>query len=95
MASSHVGRGSSLGVDGLPYEFYRHFADTLVSVLLRVFNYSFQDTTSASPLSPLLQGVICLIHKKGQPLFELLGYRPIITTWPYLPSWASFGGNLG
>ena len=40
-------------------------------------NSSFQDTTSASPLSALLQGVICLIHKKGQPLFELLGYRPI------------------
>lgn len=70
-------RGSAPGYDGLPYEFYRTYKETLVPVLLKVFNAAFRDAASASPLSPLLAGVICLIHKSGQPADELSGYRPI------------------
>ena len=76
-AFAAVGRGSAPGYDGLPYEFYRHYREILVPVLLHVFNSAFQDTTSPSPLAALLKGVICLLHKLGQPLDELLGYRPI------------------
>ena len=77
LALSSVGRGSTPGIDGLPYEFYRHFSDVLVPVLVRVFNSAFVNTTSTSPLACLLQGIICLLHKLGQPLDELPGYRPI------------------
>ena len=70
-------RGSTPGIDGLPYEFYRAFKDTLVPVLVRVFNAAFQAATEDAPLLPLLMGIICLLHKPGQPVDEISGYRPI------------------
>ena len=77
LALQHASRGSSPGIDGLPYEFYRAFKDTLIPVLLRVFNVAFKDLTYDAPLSSLLVGIICLIHKSGQPVDELSGFRPI------------------
>ena len=76
MALGSAGRGTSPGIDGLPYEFYRHFQDLLIPALVRVFNAAFMDP-SFSPLSTLLRGVICLILKKGQSPFELPGFRPL------------------
>ena len=70
-------RGSVPGIDGLPYEFYRAFKDSLVPVLCRVFNAAFRDTDAATPLRELLVGVLCLLPKPGQPVDELSGYRPI------------------
>ena len=76
-AISLSSRGSSPGYDGLPYEVYSAFRAELSPILLRVFNSAFLDRIDHSPLSPLLQGVICLLHKAGQPADHLVGYRPI------------------
>lgn len=70
-------RGSTPGVDGLPYEFYRTFGALLVPVLLRVFNAAFRSSDFAAPLQPLLVGVLCLLLKPGQPADELSSYRPL------------------
>jgi hypothetical protein len=70
-------RGSVPGIDGLPYEFYRAFADQLVPVLCRVFNAAFRDAGDAAPLRSLLTGVICLLPKPRQSGEELCGYRPL------------------
>ena len=67
---------SCTGEDGLPYEFFRAFANVLMPLLLRVFNSAFADTDSAAPLARLLLGVICLVRKPGQSGEELAGYRP-------------------
>jgi hypothetical protein len=91
VALASARRGSVPGSDGLPYEFYRHFHETLSPLLLRVFNNAFRqhlgepeaDGSSqeglegAAPLRALLEGVICLVPKPGQPADELTGYRPI------------------
>jgi len=69
--------GKAPGIDGLPYEFYRTFADLLVPVLVETFNSAFQDTLGAAPLETLLLGIICLLLKPGQDNAELTGYRPI------------------
>ena len=77
VALSSVRRGSSPGLDGLPYEFYRHFQNIIVPALVYVFNSAFKDTTSPCPLAQLLTGVICLFLKPRQPHQELNSYRPI------------------
>lgn len=70
-------RGAAPGHDGIPYEFYNAFREELTPILLRVFNAAFEDTSVDAPLAPLLRGVICLVHKDGQPVDQLTGYRPI------------------
>ena len=77
LALASVQRGSVPGLDGLPYEFYRHYEDLLTPALLFVFNSAFRNSTSPCPLSLLLIGVICLFLKAGQPKEELSSYRPI------------------
>jgi len=77
LAIESANRGSAPGWDGLPYEFYRVFAAELTPVLVRVFNAAFQDALTASPLTELLTGVICLLEKPGQSKEEVAGYRPI------------------
>lgn len=77
LALRQVQRGSVPGVDGLPYEFYRAFKDTLVPVLVRVFNAAFQHADNSSPLATLLVGIICLLLKPRQPSDEITSYRPI------------------
>lgn len=75
LARAHLGKAP--GIDGLPYEFYRTFADLLVPVLVDTFNSAFQDTLGAAPLETLLLGIICLLLKPGQDNMELTSYRPI------------------
>ena len=70
-------RGTVPGIDGLPYEFYRHYQALLVPVLLRVFNVAYQRWDDNAPLAPLLLGVICLLHKPSKSVVDLAGYRPI------------------
>ena len=91
LALAMAGRGTCPGADGLPYEFYRHFQVELTPLLLHVFNTAFeadlapgrtaalhpQGFDDVAPLRELLLGIICLLRKPGQPLDELLGYRPI------------------
>ena len=77
LALAHARRGSVPGVDGLPYEFYRHYQTIMVPVLLRVFNAAYQSWNDSAPLAALLLGVICLLHKPHQSEEELVGYRPI------------------
>jgi len=79
-ALQSAARGSTPGIDGLPYEFYRAFQDTLIPLLVRVFNVAFSQTTTSNNLAPLIQGVICLIAKPGKAgaaLRSLANYRPI------------------
>ena len=76
-AMAHGRRGSSPGSDGLPYEFYVAHAGALTPVLLQVFNAAFAAAGDPSPLSRLLQGVICLVPKPGKPKDDLEHLRPI------------------
>ena len=77
LAIRRAARGSAPGFDGLPYEFYHAFQAELLPLLVRVFNSAFLDRASDAPLAPLLEGVICLVEKPGQPKDQLAGYRPI------------------
>jgi hypothetical protein len=83
-ALSESKRGSSPGVDGLPYEFYRKSAEVLIPLMCRVLNGAFgahqegeAGYDSSGLLAPILEGIICLIPKPGQPSDEMSGYRPI------------------
>jgi exonuclease III len=77
LALARTERGTAPGIDGLPYEFYRAFADVLLPRLLRVLNAAFRSTQEA-PLASMLKGVICLVHKSGKPASEMSSYRPIM-----------------
>ena len=46
-------------------------------VLVRVFNAAFQSVDTTAPLSPLLLGIVCLLHKPRQPDEEVSSCRSI------------------
>lgn len=63
----------TLGLDGLPNEFYKEFIDLLSPLLLLVWNESVQK--GALPIS-IDTGVVKLIHKRGEKE-NLNNWRPI------------------
>ena len=75
-AVANVSHGSVPGDDGLPYSVYSTFPE-LLQVVRRVGNVAFCATSDASPLAPLLTGVIALIAKSGMCRNKMLGYRPL------------------
>ena len=69
--------GKDPGLDGLTYEFYKFFFPSLKDAFCHVFNLAYA-SASSSPLSPLLLGLITLIHKgKSKPLDRISSFRPI------------------
>jgi hypothetical protein len=62
------------GPDGLPYEWYQTFADSLIPILLPLFNAVFQ---GASPPPSWSQTLISLIPKPDRDLASLSNWRPI------------------
>ena len=77
IAIKSTSRGTTPGHDGLPFEVYSAFRTELTPILRRVYNAAFVDRSQDSPLSPLLQGTICLFPKSGQAPNQLASYRPI------------------
>ena len=69
-------RGKAPGLDGLPYEFYVALWQEVGPFLVQVFNDAFASPEPA-PLEPLLEGLICPVHKPGRPTDLLVGFRPI------------------
>ena len=69
-------RGSSPGMDGLPYEFYRQFWDQLGPALAAVLREVYEDPLACLPPS-LTQGRITLLHKPGKDKTLAASYRPI------------------
>ena len=63
----------SLGIDGLPVEFYKSFKDVLVGPLLELWNEAL--TFEALPYT-MNEGIIKLIHKKDDKE-SLSNKRPI------------------
>lgn len=71
-------RGRRAGVDGLPYEFYAAFWESIEPLLLAVVNEAFGAVDAPEALSPLLLGVVVLVFKgAGRPADHLSGYRPL------------------
>lgn len=68
-------RGSSPGLDGIPYEFYKALWPEVGPYLRDVLNSAFLDTESDAPLALLLEGIIALIAKKGKPTDRIKSYR--------------------
>ena len=64
----------SLGPDGYPVEFYRHFWDTLGPFLLRALNLSFKNKSYSNSQS---QGIITFIPKGDKDRKFLKNWRPI------------------
>ena len=69
-------RGKAPGLDGLPYEFYVALWQEVGPFLVEVFHDAFTSPLP-DPLAPLLEGLICPVHKPGRPADLLAGYRPI------------------
>ena len=72
-AVKSTANGKTPGLDGLPKEFYSTFWDVLGPVLLDVLNASLRN--GRLPTS-CRQGVLCLLHKKGDPTL-LKNKRPL------------------
>ena len=75
-ALKRCARGKAPGLDGLPYEFYVALWEEVGPFLVQVFNEAFLSPDPA-PLEPLLEGLICPVHKPGRSTDLLAGYRPI------------------
>ena len=65
--------GTAPGLDGIPVQQYRKFADVLAPLLARLFTS--MGTTGSAPRG-FNRGVISFLYKKGDPCFAS-NYRPI------------------
>src|SRR5438128_6758116 len=74
-AISHSPNGKAPGPDGIPSEFYKHFADTLAIPLTRMFNEILL-VGKCAPIS-WSQSKCVLIPKKKTGLENLANWRPI------------------
>src|SRR5438128_344183 len=74
-AISSSPNGKAPGPDGIPSEFYKHFSDTLVFPMTRMFN----DILLIGKCAPIswMQSKCILIPKKKQGLENLANWRPI------------------
>ena len=70
-------QGKSPGLDGLPYEFYTAFWDTLGEDLVSVYNYSLFDRECLPKTQ--YQAVVSLLAKDGD-LRDIRNWRPISLT---------------
>ena len=61
------------GSDGLTAAFYKHYQDSLVPIMCKVFNDAFENKTLT--MSQCL-AIVILLFKKGDP-YVLLNYHPI------------------
>lgn len=76
-AALHVSaRGSSPGLDGLTYEFYRAFWDLLGPALAAMLEEVFSDPLATLPPT-LTEGRVTLLHKQGKDKTLPDSYRPI------------------
>ena len=70
--------GRAPGLDGLAYEVYSTFADTLMPILAEACNEAFSLGDDAFLPPSQREGVITLLHKGGdKPVDQLSSFRPI------------------
>ena len=67
-------KDSAPGLDGIPYSYYKAFADPLISLLLDSWNYAL---ASGELALSHRQSCLTLLPKKGKDLTQLGNWRPI------------------